>query len=244
MQGVHNYCRVMTNSGSRENRKMSQKKPSKTEIAYEKIFQQIITTEFRPGQQLEEKYLMNTLGMGRTPVREALMRLENNMMVEAQSGKGFTVKPVTLYSTKAVFETLSILEKGVADLAMDKNIDEQLKKMERANHQLEIAAEAHDTVALVRENYKFHMAFAECSHNEYLVYGINAVQCESRRLAYLSFANVIKHQKSLAEHYKTVFKEHLEMIDCLVSHDTDQLKKIIDQHVGTFKGRIVNYLLG
>lgn len=223
---------------------MNKRKLSKVEIAYDKIFQQIMTTEFHPGQQLEEKYLMETLNIGRTPIREALLRLEINMMVESQSGKGFTVRPVTLQSTRAVFETLAILEKGVADLAATKEIGDQLKKMAAANQNLQKAAELFDTLGMVKENYTFHLAYAECSHNEYLIHGITAVQCETRRLAYLSFGDRINDRNSLSEHYLTVIDEHQQIIDSLRDRNIEQLKKIIDLHVAAFKTRIVGFLVG
>lgn len=223
---------------------MSKRKLSKVEIAYDKIFQQIMTTDFQPGQQLEEKYLMEALNIGRTPIREALMRLEINMMVESKSGKGFTVRPVTLQSTRAVFETLAILEKGVADLAATKEIGPQLDKMTVANQNLQKAAEAYDTLAMVKENYSFHLAYAECSHNEYLIHGITAVQCETRRLAYLSFGDRINDRKGLSEHYLTVIDEHQQIIDLLNARNIEQLKHIIDLHVEAFKTRIVSFLLG
>ena len=223
---------------------MTKRKLSKVEIAYDKIFQQIMTTEFQPGQQLEEKYLMEALNIGRTPIREALMRLEINMMVESKSGKGFTVRPVTLQSTRAVFETLAILEKGVADLAATKEIGIQLDKMAEANRKLQKAAELFDTLGMVKENYRFHLAFAECSHNEYLVHGITAVQCETRRLAYLSFGDRINDRKGLSEHYLTVIDEHQQIIDSLKNRNIDRLKHIIDLHVAAFKTRIVGFLIG
>jgi DNA-binding GntR family transcriptional regulator len=223
---------------------MTKRKLSKVEIAYDKIFQQIMTTEFHPGQQLEEKYLMEILNIGRTPIREALLRLEINMMVESQSGKGFTVRPVTLQSTRAIFETLAILEKGVADLAATKEIGAQLEKMAVANQNLQKAAELFDTLAMVKENYIFHLAYAECSHNEYLIHGITAVQCETRRLAYLSFGDRINDQNSLSSHYLTVIDEHQQIIDSLNDRDIERLKRIIDRHVAAFKTRIVGFLVG
>ncbi|WP_084456281.1 GntR family transcriptional regulator [Desulfogranum mediterraneum] len=217
---------------------------SKVELAYDKIFHQIMTSRFEPGQQLEEKQLMETLDIGRTPIREALMRLEINMMVESRSGKGFTVRPVTLQSTRAVFETLSILENGVAALAVGKECAPQLEAMRAANQQLQQAADRFDALAMVRENYAFHLAFAECSRNEYLIHGLTAVQCETRRLAYLSFGDRIDERTELAEHYQSVIEEHQQIISSLEGRDIEHLREIIDRHAEAFKKRIVDFLLG
>jgi DNA-binding GntR family transcriptional regulator len=219
--------------------------PKKTlvDIAYEKIFQDIITFKFKPGMRLEEKTLMDIFEIGRTPIREALMRLETAMIVESQSGKGFIVKPVTLQSTKSTFETLLILENGVVDLAMKRNLEPYLEPMVQANIEIEEAAELFDVLKMVEKNHLFHERYAACSENEYLIHGLIAVRCEARRLAFLSYGESIDDQKSLKKHYKNVISEHNEMIKYLGNKDADSLKKVIKNHIQAFKGRVINYLM-
>jgi len=69
--------------------------------AYEKIYRKIISLEYEPGQRLEENQLVKQLGIGRTPIREALLSMSADMMVESQLNKGFVVSPITLQKTKA-----------------------------------------------------------------------------------------------------------------------------------------------
>ena len=78
--------------------------------AYNKIYEKIITLKYEPGQNLEEKRLIEELGLGRTPIREALLRLVGEKMVESLPGKGFIVRPITLQNIKATFEMMKILE--------------------------------------------------------------------------------------------------------------------------------------
>ena len=74
--------------------------------AYQKLYQKILTLEFEPGQSLEEKLLMEQLNLGRTPIREALLRLAGEKMVESLPGKGFIVRPITLQNVKSTFEMM------------------------------------------------------------------------------------------------------------------------------------------
>lgn len=219
--------------------------PKKTlvDIAYEKIFQDIVTFKFKPGMRLEEKTLMDIFGIGRTPIREALMRLETAMIVESQSGKGFIVKPITLQSTRSTFETLLILENGVADLALKRNLEPYIEPMVQANLEIEQAAETFDVLKMVEMNHLFHERYAACSENEYLIHGLIAVRCEARRLAFLSYGDSINDQRSLKNHYKNVISEHKEMIMHLGNKDADSLKKVIKNHIQAFKERVIKYIM-
>ncbi len=222
---------------------MADPKKTLVDIAYEKIFQDIMTFKFKPGMRLEEKTLMDKYGIGRTPIREGLMRLETAMIVESQSGKGYIVKPITLQGTKSTFETLLILEHGVADLSTKRNIEPYLESMVNANKEMEEAANDFDLLTLVEKNHLFHEKYTECSGNEYLIHGLIAVRCEARRLAFLSYGERIEDQKALKKHYNTVIREHKEIIMYLSVKDCDALKKVITNHINAFKDRVVNYLM-
>ncbi len=91
---------------------------SLTQKAYNKIYEKITTLEFSPGQRLDEKQLMEELKIGRTPIREALLSLSSDLMVESIQNKGFIVRPILLQNTKAVFEAMRLLELGIAGLAI------------------------------------------------------------------------------------------------------------------------------
>ena len=68
--------------------------------AYEKIYRKIISLKYEPGQRLEENQLVKQLGIGRTPIREALLNLSADMMVESQPNKGFVVSPIRFRKQK------------------------------------------------------------------------------------------------------------------------------------------------
>ncbi|MCK5098031.1 MAG: GntR family transcriptional regulator, partial [Desulfobacteraceae bacterium] len=80
--------------------------------AYELIIKKIICLEYQPSQHLEENHLVEELEIGRTPIREALVRLQGEKMVESHPQKGVIVRSITLQNTKAVFEGMKILELG------------------------------------------------------------------------------------------------------------------------------------
>ena len=210
--------------------------------AYEKIVRKIISLEYNPGQHLEENQLVERLGIGRTPIREALLRLAGENMVESQPNKGFVVRPITLQNTKAVFEGMKILELGVASLAVRQDATNLRSKMEASNEKVKSAVKSMDVFGLVEANHDFHMYFADCSHNEYLVRAVNEVRSEAKRLSYLSYANEIDPERSIQIHYESVIREHDEIIKYLGERNEVRLKETIEKHIRSFQQRIILYM--
>jgi len=210
--------------------------------AYTAIYRKIVGLEYQPGQRLSEKLLITDLDIGRTPIREALRSLESDMLVESQPKKGVVVRPITLQNTKAVFTALTILETGVAELAVLGDHLLEIEAMNEANHRLAKAVDALDVFTLVDSNNDFHAAFSRCSANIYIIEALRKTRCEANRLAYLSFANEIGPEQPLRNHYNQVIEQHQAMIDCIKKRDGTALKEITLAHIAVFKQRIVNYL--
>jgi DNA-binding GntR family transcriptional regulator len=210
--------------------------------AYEKIRRKIITLNFKPGEKLEEKQLMHHLKLGRTPIREALLRLVGERLLDSQHGKGFMVRPITLQNTKAVFEMMKILETGAADLAVRQDTTVFLPKIEKAGEDVKKAVKTMNTLRLVQANHNFHLYFAQCAHNEYILRWIDEIRNEAKRLSYLSFTNEIDSGKSLKTHFKAVIQEHDKIITCLKERNEEELKKTILVHIRAFQQRIIAYM--
>jgi GntR family transcriptional regulator, rspAB operon transcriptional repressor len=219
----------------------TQKQPLGT-MAYEEICWKIITLQFRPGQILDEKELMADLRIGRTPIRESLLRLAGDGWIELQPNKGAVVPPITLQSTRALFEAMRILEIGIASLAAFQNTTSLMALMEAASERVKVAMEAGDVLGLVEANHDFHMDFARCSKNEYLIRAVSEVRNQAKRLAYLSYSSEIEPERSLQLHYESVVNEHEEFMNCLKAKDEARLKEMVIQHIDTFQQRIIRYM--
>ena len=217
-------------------------KRSLSQQAYQEIYQRIMTLSYTPGQRLEEKRLVAELGIGRTPVREALMRLADDFMVESHPHKGAVVRSVSLPNTRAVFSALRILECGVAELAVQAENNAFLVEMEVANQAIERAMSTNDLVAMVSANSRFHHCYARCSQNSYLVNALHKVRCETNRLAYLSYGTEVDPERTLQTHYRTVIEEHERIIETIKTRNLIRLIETIIEHIRAFQQRIVQYM--
>ena len=210
--------------------------------AYETIIKKIICLEYQPSQHLEENQLVEELGIGRTPIREALVRLQGEKMVESHPNKGVIVRPITLQNTKAMFESMHIFEFGVVDVAINKNCSTFINKMKVSNEAVKKAILSNKIFKLVEANHEFHMNFAKCSQNEFLIQAVNEVRKEAKRLSYLSYDNIIDPKRPIEIHYESVVKEHDQLIDSLSQKDETRLKQLLQDHIETFRQRIIIFM--
>jgi GntR family transcriptional regulator, rspAB operon transcriptional repressor len=210
--------------------------------AYTAIYRNIVSLVYEPGQRLEENQLVEELGIGRTPIREALLGLAADLLVESSPGKGYAVRPITIQNTKAAFDALMIFETGVAHLAVRQDASPYLRSMEAANDAVAMAMQGMDILELVEANGIFHAQYAAASRNLYLIQALKKVRCETNRLAYLSYGNEIDLQRSLKEHYTSVVEQHGKIIELIRSRDEAGLKRVIEDHIRIFKDRIIQYL--
>jgi len=211
-------------------------------IAYETIVRKIICLEYQPSQHLEESQLVEDLGIGRTPIREALVRLHGEKMVESHPNRGVIVRPITLLNTKAMFESMNLIEMGLVDIAVKKDCSHFIQKMRTANIKVQKAIQNNDVFDLVEANHEFHMNFAHCSQNEFLVRAVGDIRAEAKRLAYLSYDNIIDPQKPIQDHHDIVFQEHEKMIESLAKKEVAGLKGLIKEHIRTFRQRIIVFM--
>lgn len=240
----YGYYEIYKDSDAMSPRPKIQKIPKQplAVTAYETIVRKIICLEYQPSQHLEETRLMEDLGIGRTPIREALVRLHHEKMVEAHPNRGVIVRPITLQNTKSMFESMTLIELGLVDIALKKDCTLFLSKMTEANDAVERAVITNDVFDLVEANHRFHIQFACCSQNEFLIRAVADIRTEAKRLSYLSYDNIITPERPLERHYESVVTEHQEMIACLENKDGDRLKTLIQAHIDTFRERIVRFM--
>lgn len=210
--------------------------------AYGHIYRRIISLDYPPGTGLEEKKLMAELKLGRTPIREALVRLAAERLVTTVHGKGFVVKQLTIQSTRAVFTALKVIELGIAEIAVQQRTDQQLEALKQSNQQVTEAVAKQDILELVEANHNFHMIYAACADNEYLTKALNEVRAEGDRLAYLSYHNRIDPLTTLSRHYESVINQHDGIIKALEQRDVAQLQQMVNKHIMIFRDRIFAYM--
>ncbi|MCC7371544.1 MAG: GntR family transcriptional regulator [Chloroflexi bacterium] len=141
---------------------------SMTLQAYAAIRQAIVDVHIRPGEPIAENTLARWLGMSRTPVREAILRLRQEGWVYSIHRKGLFVSPVSLSDFRELFETLEGLESIVARLVTERATPDDLARLRSIVERQEAATEADDREAWTAASRDFHTALAELAGNHHI----------------------------------------------------------------------------
>jgi DNA-binding GntR family transcriptional regulator len=114
---------------------------------------------FRPGQRIHEKALAEQLGISRTPIREALLRLEIEGVVVCNSRRSYNVRILTVQDVREIYETLGILEGAVAAAVASRLTDTDRRDLRQFNRMMTTAADEADLQAFGHWNRRFHEVF-------------------------------------------------------------------------------------
>src|SRR5690242_4576391 len=114
---------------------MSQQRTLSTDTVYRGVKSKILDNTFPPGFHILEQELASMFGVSRTPVREALVRLESDGLVDVVPRHGMRVLPLSLSDMKEIYEILSSLESKAAELAAQRHLPPAaVEPLDRAAH--------------------------------------------------------------------------------------------------------------
>ena len=160
---------------------------SLTDRAYSLLEEMIVTLQLEPGAVLSEMELGERLGIGRTPVREALHRLAREGLVLILPRKGILVTEINPSKQLLALEVRRELERLMARTAATRSTDAERKGFRRIAKGMKQAALKNDDIKFMRHDNELNILVAQASHNEYAARAIQAMQGLSRRFWYVHY---------------------------------------------------------
>ncbi|MDD2496734.1 MAG: GntR family transcriptional regulator [Desulfitobacteriaceae bacterium] len=174
------------------------------EIVFETLREAIINGNLKPGERLMEVQLAEEMGVSRTPVREAIRKLELENFVVMIPRKGAYVSGISLKDIADVYEVRAALEFLAAGLAAERITDEELEKLERLLIAVAEAAERNDLNQWVQKDTEFHDIIYKASRNDRLVQIVNNLMEQIFRFRSTSLAYPGRMKVAVEEHKKIV----------------------------------------
>ncbi|MFT0860552.1 GntR family transcriptional regulator [Ancylobacter sp. G4_0304] len=199
-----------------------------SQMAYDRLLDQLIKREIPVGSVLQERRLAEQLEISRTPVREALNRLESEGFVTRKPGRVLVVKE---FSTRELIETLhvrQIMESEAISLATPRVPEEELDAVEAQINEL-LAAPAPSAEDDWQVDSRLHRMIANHSGNAVL-----AGMIEGLRVKTYTF-----NLDRVPERFEIGHREHLVMIDALRRRNRDAARAAIQQHIENVKHSII-----
>jgi DNA-binding GntR family transcriptional regulator len=189
----------------------------------EKIEEQIATGTLAPGSSLDEATLVEQYGVSRTPVREALIQLAAEGLIEIRPRRGAVVTSIGPTRLSEMFEVMGELEAMCARLAARRMSDAERKVLQAAHEACENARIKEDSDAYFYCNEQFHSAIYAGSHNAFLIEQASQLQRRLRPYRRL--------QLRVRDRMGTSFKEHQGVVLAINAGDTEAAAQALRSHV-------------
>jgi DNA-binding GntR family transcriptional regulator len=180
---------------------------------YEALKRAIVMLELKPGERIKDSVLAERFGVSRTPVREALKRLEDEGLVTSIPGSMTKVTEIDMETARHAFEVIATLHELATRLAIPKLEEADIQLLEERNEEFRTALESGDVIRAVEADDGFHNVFLVASGNTQIEVALERIIPKIRRLEYS------KLRTSLAT---ISFKQHQEII--AASKDRDIIK--------------------
>lgn len=161
---------------------------SQAQMAYRVLEEMIVTLKLPPGSKISEKSLHRALGIGRTPLREALQRLAIEGTVRIMPRAGVIVSEIDIADQFKLIEVRRELEKILAGRAARLASAEERKVFERLAARFDLAAEADSESVFIETDREFNELVVETARNPYAAYAIGPIEAQTRRFWYLYFS--------------------------------------------------------
>jgi DNA-binding GntR family transcriptional regulator len=200
---------------------------SLTDEAYLQIRRLIVTLELPPDSAVDDGALQDSLGIGRTPIREALQRLQRDQLVRVVPRRGMFVTAVDPAELSTLFETRSVVEPYAARLAAKRGTAAHWDEMERV---LNKAGRITDPAKLLGLDRQCHQIMWDAAQNHYLTDTVEMLYTHSERVWHLYLRNVADMHSAL--------DEHREVLHALRSGDEEKVGALLEVHVRSFDREI------
>ncbi|MCI6859026.1 MAG: GntR family transcriptional regulator [Eubacterium sp.] len=202
------------------------------DVVFNTLRQAIITGEFAPGERLMEISLANRLGVSRTPVREAIRKLELEGLVIMIPRKGAQVARITEKNLRDVIEIRTVLEEFAAGLACERITADGIAQLKNVHQQFIKSVENGDILDIVDKDELFHDTIFRATDNNRLLSIINNLREQFYRFR-MEYVKDIRQRSKLVE-------EHRELLDAISSRDSARAKDLMHTHLLNQQQEVIN----
>lgn len=170
------------------------------EEAYLKLRDWIVEGVLEPGSQLRDKELAEKLGVSRTPIREALLRLEDEGLVKTKPNCSTLVSPIDFHDAAHLYAIISSLEQLALTQAFESISPSDIQEMIEANERLRQGVKNRDRLAALDADSDFHSVYVHLSQNKELERILYGVRHKLKRVDLYYFEKAKEIHRSCEEH--------------------------------------------
>ena len=204
------------------------------DVVFETLRQKILKGELKPGERLMEITLADKLGVSRTPIREAIRKLELEGLVVMAPRKGAKVASITERDLNDVLEVRKGMEVLAISLACKRITGEELEKLETIEQSFQKLIESGNLTELAEMDVKFHDTIYQATNNQRLVQLLNNLREQMYRYR-MEYLKDIAVRRTLAEEHKAICR-------ALRERDEQQAEEYVSIHIDNQQKAIIRSL--
>lgn len=199
---------------------------------FETVRSDILTCRIRPGEELREGELARRYGVSKSPVRDAMQKLEFEGLIEIEPRRGHRVKPISISDAEDMLELRIILEIGALKGIVQRATDEELADLDRFRDPKDQSIEA-----FTAYNCRFHRHLSQLSGNRRLAEETGRVMEMYDRLCMISLAT-----QRAKDGFSGPISDHHEIITALQARDASRAARVATRHVNRSRKAIIRGL--
>ncbi len=204
------------------------------DVVFNTLRQAILRGELKPGERLMEIQLANKLGVSRTPIREALRKLELEGLVNMVPRKGAEVADITEKSLRDVLEVRKALEELSVQLACEKITEEEIEELKRVAERFKDTLDDQDVTKIAEADVAFHDVIYTATDNQKLILLLNNL----REQMYRYRVEYLKKEEA----YPQLIAEHEELIDNISKRNKEEATRIMCEHIDNQVATVINVI--
>lgn len=204
------------------------------DVVFNTLREAIIKGDLKPGERLMENQLAETLGVSRTPIREAIRKLELEKFVIMIPRKGAEVASYTKKDITDVLEVRAALEALAVTIACEKMQGQDMKKLVELKEEFAKAAKNKNIEEIISKDVEFHDIILKSTNNEKLIQILNNLSEQIYRFR-------VRYINKMMD-YSSLVKEHDEIVESVLKRDVIAAEKITYEHIKRQKIAVVEML--
>ncbi|RTL71993.1 MAG: GntR family transcriptional regulator [Hyphomicrobiales bacterium] len=212
---------------------MSASSEPRREDVYKRLRDEILSCTLTPGQPLYEREIAERFSLSKSPVRDALVRLQAERLVIVLPRVGYRVAPVSLSDAEDLFDYRALMEEAAARRAAEAASDADLEALDR----FRTAKGWEKKGGFVAYNRSFHLALAALCPNKRIALAASDLIEHFDRLVVMSVSVMEKPRDSQA-----LVEEHGAIIDAMQGRDARAVGKLLSRHVDRARRRVIGAL--
>jgi DNA-binding GntR family transcriptional regulator len=203
---------------------------------YTKLREDILRMALLPGALLDEVEIGKQFNLSRSPVREALIRLSAEGLIQTLPNKSTLVAPLNIAEFSQFIDALDLMQRATSRLAAKLRTEDDLQNIKDQQARFSKAVADHDVLAMIEANRDFHVAISEAGNNSYFTLFYGRLLDDGRRMLRLyfrSFGDTLPSELAV---------EHHQLIKAIEDRDEDRAEQLAHLHTVQVSDRFLSSL--